>query len=366
MKIKFFAFLILLALFGCDSTETATVAEETSSTEGQAFSAVYVLSNSAGTNSVLTYARDASGNLTLFAETPTGGSGTGGDLGGGLGGLTYDATTGLLYAVNAGSNSLTCFQLNTDGTLSLLDTVNTGGTLPVSVAVYLDTVYVLNAGDSTIQGFRLVNGSFVAIDSVGGALSTATAGAIQLRFFPTATILVASERDNNNLTTLLLDGNRAASPASIQSSVGTAPTGFDFTPAGILVCGETAGALSSYSVAPDGSLISTSGSVASGENGTAAVTVLENGLFAFASNTGSGSISSYVIGGNGSLSFLARTASETGPVDLAVSADEAFLFCLSRAVGRISIYQLNRDSGSLTVLAPFTALPANCAGIVAR
>ena len=69
---------------------------------------VYVLSNSPAGNAVLDYSRAADGTLSGPVSYPTGGTGTGGGLGS-QGAVILDGDD--LYAVNAGSNSITRFSV---------------------------------------------------------------------------------------------------------------------------------------------------------------------------------------------------------------------------------------------------------------
>ncbi len=58
-----------------------------------------------------------------------------------------------LYAVNAGSNSVSVFSVRGDR-LFLDQVINSGGTFPVSVAVHGNLVYVLNAlNGGSVQGY---------------------------------------------------------------------------------------------------------------------------------------------------------------------------------------------------------------------
>jgi 6-phosphogluconolactonase len=127
--------------------------------------AVYVLSNQSTANSVLVYRRDSDGNLTYSSSVPTGGTGagTGNDPLSSQGSLTLGS--GLLFAVNAGSNDVSMFAVRgTD--LVLLDKVPSGGQKPVSVAVNGFHVYVVNAG--TPNSSPNISGFF--IDTFGGHL----------------------------------------------------------------------------------------------------------------------------------------------------------------------------------------------------
>src|SRR5262249_43553021 len=89
----------------------------------------------------------------------------------------------LLYAVNAGSNTVSVFAV--DGLkLTLRQTVSSGGTFPVSVAAHGGVVYVLNAENGgSIQGYRVVNGRLAAVSAWNRALGLESDGAPQ--FTPT-------------------------------------------------------------------------------------------------------------------------------------------------------------------------------------
>ena len=118
---------------------------------------VFVQTDNTAGNQVVAYDRADNGGLTLANTYNTGG--LGGVLNGSAvdhlasqGSLTYDQSNGLLYAVNAGSNTVSVFSVRGDQ-LTLRQVVNSGGTFPVSVAVHGDLVYVLNAeGAGSLQG----------------------------------------------------------------------------------------------------------------------------------------------------------------------------------------------------------------------
>ena len=129
---------------------------------------VFVQSDNLSGNTVTVYDRASDGTLTEGATVATGGKG--GALTGAMvdhlasqGGLGYDADRGLLYAVNAGSDSLTTFLVNGDH-LVRHQVLGTRGTFPASVTTRGDVVYVLNARDGgSIQGYRAVGRNLVAV-----------------------------------------------------------------------------------------------------------------------------------------------------------------------------------------------------------
>jgi hypothetical protein len=110
---------------------------------------VFVQTDNTAGNRVVAYDRAADGNLAPAGSYATGGRG--GILAGSVvdhtasqGSLASDPRHGLLYAVNAGSDTISVFAVRGDR-LALRQVLGSGGTFPVSVAVHGDLVYVLNA-----------------------------------------------------------------------------------------------------------------------------------------------------------------------------------------------------------------------------
>jgi DNA-binding beta-propeller fold protein YncE len=75
----------------------------------------------------------------------------------------WEGTCGLLLAVNPGSNSVSVFHVHGDR-LTLSQILSSGGDFPVSVSVYGNHVYVLNAlGGGSLYGYRLDGGGLTPI-----------------------------------------------------------------------------------------------------------------------------------------------------------------------------------------------------------
>ncbi|WP_406115927.1 hypothetical protein [Kitasatospora purpeofusca] len=125
--------------------------------------AVFVQTDDPAGNRIIAYRRADDGQLTQAASYDT--HGLGGVLAGSVadhlasqGSLTYDPRHALLYAVNAGSDTVSVFSVDGDR-LALRQVVGSGGRFPVSVAVHDDVVYVLNALDGgSIQGYTVRDG----------------------------------------------------------------------------------------------------------------------------------------------------------------------------------------------------------------
>jgi len=142
---------------------------------GGASQAVFVQTDNPSGNQVVAYHRAPGGILTPAGTYATGGRG--GILAGSAvdhlasqGSLGYDPRHSLLYAVNAGSDTVSVFAVTGDR-LALRQVLGSGGSFPVSVAVHGDLVYVLNAlGGGRLQGYRVFGGFLVPIPGSGRAL----------------------------------------------------------------------------------------------------------------------------------------------------------------------------------------------------
>src|SRR5438270_2522907 len=157
---------------------------------------VYVATNQPSGNTVVQYARSATGSLAKTMEVPTGGKGgTGNGVGnldplGSQDSLVLNDVGTLLLVVNAGSNELSALQAGAAG-LKLLSKTSSGGLFPNSVALCGDLVYVLNAHTPNITGFRVSStGVLTAIPGSTRALpGGAAAAAHDIRFTPDGTRL---------------------------------------------------------------------------------------------------------------------------------------------------------------------------------
>src|SRR5664279_394153 len=141
--------------------------------------AVFVQNDRLEGNQIIAYSRSGEGTLAQAGIYATGGNG--GKLTGSVvdhtasqGALSYDRADNLLFAVNAGSNTVSVFAVFGDR-LALRQVISSGGKFPVSVTSYRGTVYVLNAEEGgTLQGFAVLSGHLVAIPGSARDLGLAT------------------------------------------------------------------------------------------------------------------------------------------------------------------------------------------------
>jgi 6-phosphogluconolactonase len=167
------------------------------SNEGSALAAapaghVYVQTNSAAGNAVISFARAADGSLTHEETVSTGGRGTSAGLGS-QASLAITADGDHLLAVNAGSDNVSIFDI-TSGGLELEDKQRVGDR-PVSLDVHGRLVYVLNQGADTILGVRITGGGELKrLHGSRRVLSGEGVDAAQVAFSPNGRILAVTEK----------------------------------------------------------------------------------------------------------------------------------------------------------------------------
>jgi 6-phosphogluconolactonase len=332
--------------------------------------AVYVLSNQVGGNAVIAYPRAADGTLTAPEAFATGGTGTGSGLGS-QGAVIVDDSGRYLYAVNAGSDSVTSFRITPHG-LVRVDVEPSNGDRPTSVTVDGDLLYVLNAGSNEIAGFRVVGGELAPVDGSTQPTSGPTSAAGQVSFTPRGDQLIVAERGSQLLGVYPVDADGVAGSPSFVPSSGAVPFGFDFDNKGHVIVSEAAGApggsaVSSYEI-NDRDLGLISASVPTSEGAACWIVTTTNGKFAYSGNAGTASVTGFRVSVDGSLTILDEDGKTgealVGVTDLAVSRDSRYLYGRLGGNGTVGIWAIAAD-GSLTDLGPVPGLPAGTAGIAA-
>ena len=336
---------------------------------------VYVPTNQSTGNSIMVFHRDAGGALTFVQSVASGGigAGTGADPLASQGAVVLSRDNRLLFAVNAGSDSISVFAVSGDR-LHLLDTVDSGGTLPVSLTVRGNLLYVLNAGGTpNISGFTIASPSNRLVPLAGSTQSLpggAAASPAQVSFSPDDSVLVVTEKGTNLIDTFAIDDDGVARPGVSFPSSGSTPFGFAFGHDNVAIVSDAgSGALSSYTVDEEGNADLITPALSDTQAATCWVVVPRNGRFAYTANAGSGTISSYTVGEGGSLALLdvaaGSVAHGSAPTDMALSNNSRFLYVRNGGNGTISGFRLNAD-GSLTPVSTVSGLPAGTQGIAAR
>jgi 6-phosphogluconolactonase (cycloisomerase 2 family) len=289
---------------------------------------VYTQTNQVAGNSVIAYRTDPGGGLTPIGSVPTGGAGTGTSPAS-QGGVTLGDNGRVLAVVNGGSDTISVFSVGSFGHLQLIDIAGSGGVDPISVTVNGFWVYALNAGNATtpanIGGFNLAFGPFFRHPVAVRSLNAAASSPEQISFTPNGRDLVVTEKGSDTIDVFPVNWFGLAGPAVTTTvAAGTGPYGFAFTPGGYAVVSDAGiGALSTFSVNPDGTLTQIS-EVADGQLAPCWVALTGNGSEAFTANAHSGTVSAYAVAHNGVLTLLlpaVQASPGIGDTDLAVGAN---------------------------------------------
>ena len=325
--------------------------------------AVFVMTNSVKKNEVIAYRRAADGTLREEGRFATGGRGSGGnnDPLESQGSLMLSQDHSLLFAVNAGSGTVSVFKVH-HSTLSLVDKVISGGSEPNAVAQHGNVVYVLNVGGSSnVVGFTLRDDKLKQIPNSSRFLSTNNSGAGGLAFSPDGRFLVVVERLTNDIDVFTVHGDNTLSPIVISPSVGPGAFSVTFAANGAALVSETGpsgvpngSAISSYAIAGNGTLVPISSSLPTLGAANCWNVATPDGKFVYASNAGTSNISGFAIANTGALTALPGTIVGTNPagstnLDIAVTADGKFVYTLNSVAGAVGIFAVQKDGTLLNV-----------------
>ena len=331
---------------------------------GGASHVVFVQTDNTAGNQVVAYHRAADGTLSFAGTYNTGG--LGGQLTGSVsdhlasqGSLTYDPRHSLLYAVNAGSDTVTVFIAH-GHRLFRQQVISSGGRFPVSVAVHGNLVYVLNAlNGGSVRGYRVFAGRLSPIrgskrllhlDPAASPQFVNTPG--QVGFSPDGSQLIVTTKANGNDVDVFgvrPGGTLSASPV-VNSEPGTVPFAFTFDPAGDLVITEAGpSALATFALHSDGTITQID-TVDTGQ--LAACWVTPVGLQLFTSNTGSSNLSRFTSDAQGQLTLLGQTATGPGTVDSSATPDGRFLYVQAGGDGSVDEFAIT--AGTLTEIGSVT------------
>ncbi len=353
------------------SIATTPALATTASAHDASGATVYTLSNEASGNAVLAFDRARDGSLSGPRSYPTGGRGTGAGLGS-QGALTLTPDGQFLLAVDAGSDELSVFAVG-GGTLRLLDREPSGGDLPISVDVRHRLVYVLNAGGSpNITGFRLDERGLQAVPHGTRDLSPGAAGPAQVGFARDGEHLIVTLKASNAIDTFPVRDNGQAGPPAVTPSVGATPFGFAVDRRGhVLVSNAEGGApgassTTSYTL-EDGALSAVGPAVATTQTAACWVVATHDSRFAYATNTGSGTVSLYSVARNGALTLDDPTAATDigAPTDAALAERSRFLYVLDSAGHSVHGYRVDRHDGALSAVAGTPDIPPGTVGLAA-
>ena len=331
---------------------------------------LYSESNEAGTNQIYIYQISHDGSLISQGSAASGGMGTGTNLGS-QGAVTLSEDHEWLFAVNAGSNTVSSFKVNNDGSLTLAHTESSEGTMPVSVSIRHNLLYVLNFASDNIHGFWVGgDGSLTHVDGSTQPLSGTGVVPPQISFTPNGNWVIVTEKATNNISSFKVKADGSVWPPTVTASTGMTPFGFDFGRDGFMVVSNAAGgaagagSATSYRIGGNGVPHDVNGAVPSGQAAPCWVATTAFGRFAFVSNTGSNTISSYYVAPGGRLFLVDKAAVTTGeaPADIVVAKNNYHVYALNSKAGSIGEYH-RKFLGGLETIGTVSGLALSTTGL---
>lgn len=325
--------------------------------------AAFAMTNRSTRNEIITYKRASDGALTRVGRVSTRGKGIGTDLDT-QGGLQLGWHHRFLYAVNAGSDTVSVFSVN--GThLKFLQKVYAGDQ-PNSLTIHRNLLYVLDgsvAGNG-ILGFKVADdGTLKPLAHSMRLLSSPIAVPGQIEFSPDGRLLVVTQKTTNVLLPpknaidvfrVKSDGLASVVPKR-EASHGLRPFSLAFRNDNQVLVTESfnaadrASAVSSYRVSSKGDLNVISGSVPNRQTDTCWVVITKDDRYAFVANFGSGTISNYRFTSTGEVRLIEGKAAFLGvnsqPVDLDLAAKSKYLYLLLRGTGGVASFEIQDDGG---------------------
>jgi 6-phosphogluconolactonase len=355
--------------------------------------AVYTETQDPAGNEIVVYRRASNGALTEVARVATGGVGAastppfGFPIVDSQGSVELTKNGRLLFAVNAGDDTISSFRVRRHGGLTLVDREASGGDLPVSIDTQGRLLYVVNSLSGNISGFRFKpNGQMTAISGSTESLSTSGPGGVpaQIGFARRPyRVLTVTLRGTQTIDTFKLGKDGTPGPAMANAATDMNPFGFEYRRSGQLImsnageAGDPAdmtkflGRASSYKLARSGALTPIDSIAVDGQRATCWVVITNNQRYTFMTNTLSQSVSRFRISRDGHLTLLGHVA--TGPgfaSDEALSRGSRYLYVLLPSImggtSHIDIYRVG-PGGSLTHTgATPSDLPPGVSGLAAR
>jgi len=331
---------------------------------------IFVMTNNNTRNEVLAYQRTSDEKLVFKGHFATGGRGSGGttDPLQSQGSLILSQNHHLLFAINAGSGTISSFHLLA-GFPILIDQESTGGAFPVAAAEHGGTVYVLNAGgNGAIVAFRADDlGRLRQIPNSPVYLPGTNSGASSIYISHDGSTLFVIEKASNNIDVFPIRADGTLGGVVTNHSVTPGVFSTVFTPGGKLIVAENqpggndVSTISSYTINPNGTLTAITQSIPTFGDGACWNTITPNGNFVYVDNAATSTIAGFSVDANGILApiggTIVRTYSQgSTDLDMSITGDGKYVYTLNSGTGSIGVNGINAD-GTLNNLGEVDGLP---------
>jgi 6-phosphogluconolactonase len=365
-----------------------------------AVGAVYTETNQPN-NEVAVYVRDAQGALTLVQLVDTGGAGSLNnppfpqDHLDAVNEVELTDNGHLLFAVNAGSDTISSFLVGPKGRIRLVDEAPSGGNHPVSVDSHKGLLYALNQLDQDgddLSGLRYSrDGTMTPIPNSSQQLATPFSSnngcaplpeplASQVLFSPDGAVLSVPERLTNcfqgQIDTYAVLADGTLGPVHVNESSDFIPFGMAWDNHDQLIVAngglppQFQGSGSSYAIS--GTTLTPIDTESSEAEGTCWVSITNSGKYAFMSDQNTQEMSRFAVGSDGSLTLLGNTPTSGPSADTALTRDSRFLYVINvlNADGNhgatIDSYKVGSDGSLRHIAVTDAGIPDSASGLAAE
>jgi 6-phosphogluconolactonase (cycloisomerase 2 family) len=362
--------------------------------------ALYAMTNQPQ-NQIVVFARWADGSIHEVQRVGTGGAGSLKNPPFPQEHLDADSeiklTGNLLFAVNAGDDTVSSFSVSPQGLLKLVDRKPSGGHHPVSLDSHEGLLYIVNELDEAgkdLSGLRYTSqGKMTPIPGSTRSLATpfksnngfgfAEPLADQVIFSPDGRELTVPERTSNSfegqIDTFAIAADGTLGPVKVNASNAFIPFSLACDSHGHLIVANAGspfvnpqfqGSASSYSLS--GTTLTPLDNESSEGNATCWVSITNDGKYAFMSNQKSNDLSRFEIGASGQLTLLGKVPTSGPGADTALSEDARYLYVLDvlNANGShgalIDSYRVGPEGGLVHLATTDAGIPDSASGLASK
>lgn len=283
--------------------------------------------------------------------------------------------TGVLYLVTPLDTTLSTYTIALgSGDLTLVGSSLSTSSSPVAMALTpsLNALFVANSGSNNVSAYSLNSDG-----SLGAAGGTTNAGTtpMGLAIDPAGKFLFVANQLSSNISVFTISGTSltqvSGSPFTTivpGTTVGTDPVGLVVSATGnfLYVANQSANTVTAFSIASSGALTALGQPPYAVGVSPAGVAITPSGAFLYVANSGSNNVSAFAIcdkvvtscttpnSPDGTLTAVSGSPFPAGIAPVAVAADPFFnfVYVLDKGSNQISGYSLASGSGVLSPLSP--------------
>jgi len=319
-------------------------------------------SNVGGTQGVATTSADG---MTVISAT----------YGGVVGSTHLTVFSAHAYATNYEDNTISQYNIETNGTLTPLPTVGTGtGPFSIAITPANNFAYVGNFNANSPNASTISEYSISSIDGSLSPLPTATVATginpNSVTLDPSATHLYATNLNyQGSLTTpgilgtisqyMIVDGTLVPIMGPLPTT-GAQPASLAINPLGTFayVANYGDGSVSQFMIGNEGALqtIPNEPATVPAQSGSSYVIVDPTGNYVYVTNQSAGTISEYSIGMHGGLTNIGTTpvvATGNGPSFIAIDATGSYAYVADSISNDVSLYNIGKGNGLLTLVTSY-------------